>query len=41
MFCLLTRSFVEVDVLMQFQIGAFIMFVAATYAARAPLEDAD
>ncbi|MEA2737873.1 MAG: exopolysaccharide production protein ExoQ, partial [Acetobacteraceae bacterium] len=41
MFCLLTRSFVEVDVLMQFQIGAFIMFVAATYAARAPLEDAE
>jgi exopolysaccharide production protein ExoQ len=39
MFCLLTRSFVEVDVLMQFQIGAFTLFVAATYAARAPLED--
>ncbi|MDR3536965.1 MAG: O-antigen ligase [Acetobacteraceae bacterium] len=40
MFCLLTRSFVEVDVLMQFQIGAFTLFVAATYAARAPSEDA-
>jgi exopolysaccharide production protein ExoQ len=38
MFCLLTRSFVEVDVLMQFQIGGFTLFVAATYAARAPLE---
>jgi exopolysaccharide production protein ExoQ len=40
MFCLLTRSFVEVDVLMQFQIGSFTLFVAAAYAARAPLEDA-
>jgi exopolysaccharide production protein ExoQ len=39
MFCLLTRSFVEVDVLMQFQIGAFTLFIAATYAARAPLEE--
>ncbi len=41
MFCLITRSFVEVDVLMQFQIGAFTLFVAATYAARAPSEDAN
>jgi exopolysaccharide production protein ExoQ len=39
MFCLLTRSFVEVDVLMQFQIGAFTLFIAATYAARQPLEE--
>jgi exopolysaccharide production protein ExoQ len=38
-FCLLTRSFVEVDVLMQFQIGAFTLFTAATYAVRAPLEE--
>jgi exopolysaccharide production protein ExoQ len=38
-FCLLTRSFVEVDVLLQFQIGAFTLFVAATYAGRAPSED--
>ncbi|HET6305626.1 MAG TPA: O-antigen ligase, partial [Rhodopila sp.] len=38
-FCLLTRSFVEVDVLMQFQIGSFTLFVAATYAARCLPED--
>lgn len=40
MFCLLMRSFVEVDVLMQFQIGGFLLFVAGTYAARAPQDDA-
>ena len=34
MFCLLTRSFVEVDVLMQFQIGVFLLFIGATYAVR-------
>ena len=40
MFCLLTRSFVEVDVLQQFQIGGFVLFVAATYAARRPTGNA-
>jgi exopolysaccharide production protein ExoQ len=39
MFCLLTRSFVEVDVLQQFQIGSFVLFTAATYAGRRPSED--
>jgi exopolysaccharide production protein ExoQ len=41
MFCLLTRSFVEVDVFTPFEIGAFTLFVAASYAARAPSEDAN
>jgi exopolysaccharide production protein ExoQ len=40
MFCLLTRSFVEVDVFTPFEIGGFTLFVAASYAARAPSEDA-
>jgi exopolysaccharide production protein ExoQ len=39
MFCLLTRSFVEVDVFTPFEIGGFTLFVAATYATRAPSED--
>jgi exopolysaccharide production protein ExoQ len=39
MFCLLTRSFVEVDVFTPFEIGGFTLFVAASYAARAPSED--
>ena len=39
MFCLLTRSFVEVDMLQQFQIGGFLLFIAGTYAAKASSGD--
>ena len=35
LFCLIVRSFVEVDVLFQFQIGSFLLFVAASYAGAA------
>jgi exopolysaccharide production protein ExoQ len=33
-FCLLTRAFVEVDFLGQFQIGTFMLLVACSYAAQ-------
>jgi exopolysaccharide production protein ExoQ len=36
MACLLIRSFVEVDMMFQFQIGTFLLFVAAYYACRRP-----
>jgi exopolysaccharide production protein ExoQ len=37
---MLIRSFVEVDVMFQFQIGTFLLFVAAWYARRRPSEAA-
>jgi exopolysaccharide production protein ExoQ len=38
MACLLVRSFVEVDMTFPFQIGTFLLFVAARYACSRPLE---
>jgi exopolysaccharide production protein ExoQ len=34
--CLLIRSFVEVDMVFQFQIGSFLLFVSAAYARSQP-----
>jgi exopolysaccharide production protein ExoQ len=38
MACMFVRSFVEVDIMFQFQIGTFLLFIAAYYACRRPSE---
>jgi exopolysaccharide production protein ExoQ len=38
MVCLLIRSFVEVDMMFQFQIGTFLLFMAAYYACLRPVD---
>lgn len=40
LFCLITRAFVEVDILGPFLIGTFMLLVAASYARQSPEEAA-